>query len=115
MPDTLNPYDRVPYESFPYAQSHPEHLSVIATLFGIRARPVTECCVLELGCASGGNLIPMAAAFPRSRFVGVDYSSRQVERAQEIVARLGLSNISFVCMQSNRGQSPISRWHRQTR
>ena len=39
----------------------------------------------------------MAAAFPRSQFVGVDYSSRHIERAQGMVNQLGLKNIRLVC------------------
>ncbi len=69
MNDTPNPYDRVPYESFPYAGTHPDHLSVVASLFGMRPRIPDECRVLELGCSGGGNLIPMAAVFPLIRIL----------------------------------------------
>ena len=61
-----NSYDEVPYESHPYAQTHPSRLATIATLFGLSATPVEKCRVLELGCASGGNIVPMAEMFPES-------------------------------------------------
>ncbi len=48
-------YDLVPYESRP---THPDRLAIVTTLFGMRP-PVNRCRVLELGCASGGNLIPI--------------------------------------------------------
>jgi tRNA G46 methylase TrmB len=48
--------------------------------------------VLELGCASGGNLIPMAYGLPESEFVGIDYAARQIAEGQAAVAALGLDN-----------------------
>ena len=88
-------YDEVPYESHPYPQSHPDRLATIATLFGMKPAPVDKCRVLELGCAAGGNLIPMAASLPGSEFVGVDGSTRQIADGQELVDALKLDNIKL--------------------
>lgn len=71
-------YDEVPYESYPFAQTHPDRLATVATLLGLRPAPVEQCRVLELGCAGGGNLIPMALTLPESTFVGIDLSARQI-------------------------------------
>lgn len=87
------PYDEVPYESHPFPQTHPERLATIGRLFGMSPEPVTQCRVLELGCASGGNLIPMAYNLPQSEFIGVDLSKRHVEKGQEGICDLGLRNI----------------------
>jgi methyltransferase-like protein/SAM-dependent methyltransferase len=87
-------YDEVPYDSHPFAQSHPSRLATVATLFGLQPTPVEQCRVLELGCASGGNLIPVAEAFPNSWFVGVDLSARQIADGERIIRRTGLSNVS---------------------
>jgi len=89
-------YDRVPYESFPFSETHPERLAVSAHLFGIQAPPLTDCSVLELGCAAGGNLIPMAVSMPDARFVGVDLSAVQVAQGQKIIDDLGLGNIRLI-------------------
>lgn len=94
-PTTLETYDEVPYESHPFSQTHPSRLFVIGTLFGLRPVPVQRCRVLELGCASGGNLIPMADMFPDSQFVGVDLSARQIEDGQKQVSELGLKNLTL--------------------
>jgi hypothetical protein len=67
MNEPENTCDQVPYESFPYPQTHPDHLSVVAAFYGLRPRSPDDCRVLELGCAGGGNLIPMAVAFPKSQ------------------------------------------------
>jgi methyltransferase-like protein/2-polyprenyl-3-methyl-5-hydroxy-6-metoxy-1,4-benzoquinol methylase len=90
-----NSYDEMPYESHPYPQTHPSRLNVVATLFGMRPAPVTRCRVLELGCASGGNLIPMAEQLPGSEFIGVDLSGRQIADGHRIVQMLGLPNITL--------------------
>jgi methyltransferase-like protein/SAM-dependent methyltransferase len=50
---------------------------------------------LELGCAVGGNIIPMAYALAGSRFMGIDISQRQIEAGQETIRLLGLDNISL--------------------
>src|SRR5690349_17016000 len=71
-------YDAVPYSVGAFPQTHPDRLATIATLFGMRPALPQGCRVLELGCASGGNLIPMAWAMPESTFVGVDLSARQI-------------------------------------
>lgn len=90
-----NSYDEVPYESHPYSQTHPSRLATIATLFGMTPTPVEKSRVLELGCAGGGNLIPMAEALPGSWFVGIDLSGRQIGDGEKIVRALGLTNISL--------------------
>ena len=35
-----NSYDDVPYESMPFAQTHPSRLATVATLFGLKPPPV---------------------------------------------------------------------------
>jgi len=66
-----------------------------ARLYGLNPPPIRRCRVLELGCADGGNLLPMAVALPDSEFVGVDYAPRQVAAGQEVVDALGLRNVSL--------------------
>ncbi len=92
-PSKDNAYDEMPYESHPFAQSHPNRLYTIGTLFGMRPTPVQKCRVLELGCAAGGNLIPMADYLPESQFVGVDSSARQIQDGLDTVKQLGLPNV----------------------
>ena len=94
-PAASNTYDEVPYESHPFVQTHPSRLFTVGTLFGLRPTPVARCRVLELGCAAGGNLIPMAVALPESEFVGVDLSLRQTEDGKANVASLGLKNLDL--------------------
>lgn len=89
-------YEDLPYRSHPFRETHPSHLATIGFLFGM-SPPAVQCCrVLELGCASGGNLIPMAASLPKSQFVGIDLSPKQIRQGQEIIRSLMLTNIELV-------------------
>jgi len=90
-----NSYDEVPYPSLSYTQSHPDRLATLATLLGMCPPPVERCRVLELGCASGGNLIPMAYGLPESEFVGIDYAARQIAEGQAAVTALKLENVAL--------------------
>jgi SAM-dependent methyltransferase len=89
----LTSYEEVPYGSKPLYPTHPDCVATVATLMGMRPAAVESCRVLELGCATGGNLIPMAATLPGSRFVGIDLSPRQIAEGQKLVEALRLSNI----------------------
>ncbi|HEX9784124.1 MAG TPA: class I SAM-dependent methyltransferase [Opitutaceae bacterium] len=51
--------------------------------------------MLELACADGSNLIPMACALPGSTFLGIDLSRREIDAGREAVAVLGLANIEL--------------------
>jgi methyltransferase-like protein/protein-L-isoaspartate O-methyltransferase len=88
-------YDEVPYESYPFSQTHPDRLATVATLLGLKPAPLDRCRVLELGCASGGNLIPMALTLPGGTLLGLDLSSRQVAAGRQVVEALGLKNIEL--------------------
>lgn len=58
--------------------------------------------VLDVGCSEGLVSLLMAAAFPRSEFLGIDISERSVELARAEAARLGLANARFeVCDAAN--------------
>lgn len=92
---TASSYDEVPYESHAFAQTHPDHLATVATLLGMRPKPVDGCRVLEVGCAAGGNLIPMAMGLPASTFMGVELSAVQSAQGQQMIGDLGLKNIEL--------------------
>lgn len=92
---TTNPYDEVPYASHPYAQTHPARLATIATLLSAPSPPIATARILEIGCAAGGNIIPIACDYPDARIIGVDYSQVQIDEGRRTVDALGLRNIEL--------------------
>jgi 2-polyprenyl-3-methyl-5-hydroxy-6-metoxy-1,4-benzoquinol methylase len=94
----MNSYDELPYPSQAFAQTHPDRLATLARVFGLAPPPIERCRVLEIGCAAGGNLIPMAYGLPGSRFVGIDLSERQVAEGRARIAALGLTNVRIEAM-----------------
>lgn len=91
--DRTNEDGRVFYPSQPFAASHPDRLATIATLYGMKPAPVDRCRVLELGCADGGNIIPMAEVLPASELVGIDVSETEISTGGETIRALALDNI----------------------
>jgi SAM-dependent methyltransferase len=90
-----DPYNEVPYPTFPRRQTHPDRLGALAKLFGMQPAPVQQCRVLEIGCGNGNNLIPMAYALPESHFTGVDTADQAVAAGCEVVDALGLANVTL--------------------
>lgn len=91
----INPYDEVPYPNYAYSYTHPDALATLATLLSLTPTPVDRCRVLELGCASGGNLIPMAHTLPDSEFIGLDYSGQQIAAGRAAISALDLCNVTL--------------------
>ncbi|MGD8834517.1 MAG: class I SAM-dependent methyltransferase [Desulfobacteraceae bacterium] len=96
MNDLQNTYERIPYPDFCYTQTHPDRLATIGRLLGLDPAPLHACRVLELGCASGVNLIPMAESLPGSEFVGLDFAENQICVGSNAIAELNLSNIRLL-------------------
>lgn len=86
-------YDTIPYTSYPFAQTSPESMAAIARLFGLEAPDFRSCRMLELGCSSGGNILPLAELYPQCEFVGVDVSEKQLAFGNEQIRETGLQNV----------------------
>ena len=95
LPTVPTSYDEVPYPSTSHIFTHPDNLATAAILLGLTPPPISHCRVLELGCASGGNLIPIALSLPHSTCVGLDASAVQIAEGQRAVAVVGLSNVTL--------------------
>lgn len=90
--DVRGYYDAIPYASFAYPQCAPEQLAAVAHLHGLGAPPVAGARVLELGCSSGGNLLPVALRHSGASVLGLDISASHIARGQARAERLGLAN-----------------------
>ncbi|WP_310447885.1 methyltransferase domain-containing protein [Thiobacillus sp.] len=94
--DTLASYDELPYDSLPLPETQPDFLAAVAKLHGFDAPDPRRARILELGCAQGGNLIPLAWRWPESDCVGVELSRVQAEAGAAFIKRLGLPNVRIV-------------------
>jgi methyltransferase-like protein/2-polyprenyl-3-methyl-5-hydroxy-6-metoxy-1,4-benzoquinol methylase len=91
-------YDELPYESYPFAHTRPEHLRTIGLLFGMNPPKIEKARILELGSASGGNLINFASTYPNSYSLGVDLSKVEIDHGIKRIKDLGLNNIELKAM-----------------
>lgn len=94
--DGVEDYEDEPYAELTYQLTHPDGFATIGALLGLAPAPVETCRVLELGCASGANIIAMAEALPRASFTGVDLSPRQVAAGRAMTAELGIRNVELL-------------------
>ena len=94
--DTLASYDELPYDSLPLPETQPDFLAAVAKLHGFDAPDPAQARILELGCAAGGNLIPLAWRWPGAECVGVELSRVQAEAGTDFIRRLGLFNARIV-------------------
>ncbi len=91
----ISTYDLVPYESYPFAHLHPARIAATAQLRGFAAPAVSTARVLDIGCGAGGHVIALAGFYPQMQLVGVDLASGQIERGNQRIRDLGLSNVSL--------------------
>lgn len=85
----------------PYARTFidllaPPTLRLVAALNGYAAPSGDDFDYCELGSGSGDTAVTLAAANPRARFVGVDFSASQVAFARELARRGAVGNARFV-------------------
>ncbi len=95
MNGTAASYDSLPFGSRAIRESHPSHLAAVGRLFGLVTPPPETARVLELGCAEGGNVLPMAVGSAGATFLGIDLSERQVAAGERRRATLGLGNVEL--------------------
>ncbi len=103
-----DPYDELPYQSFPIEWTAPEQLVLTSLLHGGPRPPLDAYSVLELGCGDGTNLLPLAYYRRHANFVGVDGASSQIELANTRKSSLQLSNLSYFCADITRAAEQLS-------
>ncbi len=99
----------VPYERFPRfheVMAEDSGQSVLSTLEshilplvpGLSDRLQRSIRMLDAGCGRGRVVNRLAELFPRSSFVGMDFSPAAIASAREAAASKGLRNIEFVAV-----------------
>jgi len=92
---TRKSYDLTPYVSAPLIRFQPGRLAANALWFGLAAPDAARSRVLEIGCASGGHILPLAAQNAQSFFLGVDLSPAQIAAGEARRNALGLTNLEL--------------------
>ena len=88
-------YEDVLYEGVVLPSTHPQHLAMTGRLLGMQPARATQCRVLELGCGTGGNIVPMAYELPGSQFTGIDLSPAEIGVARNFADALGIENLTL--------------------
>lgn len=90
-------YDEIPYIFQADARTYPGKTGALGLLYGLEVKPLANARILELGCAQGANIIPLAERFQQAYCIGVDLSKEQIASGKAILQGLGLKNIELVC------------------
>jgi len=91
----MTTYEQKPYRTVARPESHPERLSAIARSMDLPASNPDSCRVLELGCGTGGNILPWAERYAESTFTAIDNASNHIDVAQHTAQQMNLRNIEF--------------------
>ncbi len=88
-------YDRVPFRGAAVPSSDVRRLESIAHLFGMTPAAPASARILELGCGTGANLLPLATQYPGATFIGCDLAKSAIAYAQELAGALGIANLDL--------------------
>lgn len=91
----MNEYLDLLYADHAFPEATPSAILGVAALYGATTRPRAGLRVLDLGCAVGGHLLPLAALDPTGTYVGVDLSEPQIAVARARAAAAGLENVTL--------------------
>ena len=88
-------YDQTPYVTAPSIRFQPARMAANAKWLGLDAPDAATARVLEIGCGSGGHILPLAAMHADARFLGVDLSPVQIDAGEKLRKALGLENVAL--------------------
>ena len=100
MPSTADcPVDQLyqtrRYPAMSHPLSDPAVTAVAARLGGLTTAEPRHARVLEIGCASGHNLLPLALRWPKSRWVCIDLAIPAIAEARQVAVEAGIGNAEF--------------------
>lgn len=78
-----------------YKETTPSWMDWAIRIKGFKAPDTSNFRYLELGCGQGFGLNLIAALYPDSEFVGVDFNPQHIAHARDLATSAGLENITF--------------------
>ena len=91
-------YESHVYPAMSHPLSDPAVSAVAARLGGLTTPHPAKARILEIGCCSGHNLIPLAMRWPESECTGIDLAESSILEARERAATAGVGNIGFLAV-----------------
>lgn len=88
-------YESHVYPAMSHPLSDPAVSAVAARLGGLKTPHPAKARILEIGCCSGHNLIPLAMRWPESECTGIDLAETSIKEASARAAAAGVSNVVF--------------------
>lgn len=78
-----------------YPETSPSRIRIASALKGFDA-PAEKFRYVDLGCGQGFSLILIAAMYPDSEFVGIDFMPEHISHARRLAELASITNVSFV-------------------
>ena len=91
-------YEAANYASHACEQSFIANLHARSRLRGLNPKAPNSAKVLEIGCASSGNLIAQALVFKDAQFTGIELSKAQIKNGKTALEKIGIKNIDLLCL-----------------
>ncbi len=88
-------YESHAYPPMSHPLADPAVSAVAAQLGGLQTPHPARARILEIGCCSGHNLIPLALRWPESECIGIDLAETSIREAHRSAAAAGASNVQF--------------------
>ncbi len=88
-------YENHVYPAMSHPLSDPAVSAVAASMGGLKTPHPARARILEIGCCSGHNLIPLAMRWPESEFTGIDLAETSIREARARASAAGVSNVRF--------------------
>lgn len=105
QPDTADSYP-----SMSHPPAHPSIMAATALLGGVRLAPSHDWHILEVGCASGHHILPIAQSYPQARITAIDLDAHAITEARRLADLAKISNIEFHCADLTAWQPPARHY-----
>jgi len=88
-------YQAQAYPPMSHPSADPALSAVAASLGGLKPPHPATARILEIGCSSGHNLIPLALRWPQSDCTGIDFVENPILEARQRAEAAGAENVIF--------------------